>query len=185
MSESYVNNELSGFSFASGVPWVLIGATSEPSATHRDRVLARGGDVGTELVGFVREREFAGSADANAWSQDVVGWRARFGAVSSKGVPPSSRARDARYSTYTFAWEGRVRDADRIYDQFERSLPDVVEAIDAGVKEDVEWAIARLVFTVHENTVDASGRRTRLIRLLIFEVISLLILAVILILALR
>jgi hypothetical protein len=57
---------------------------------------------------------------------------------------------DQRYSTYTLAWEGQPRVASRVQIELDKSLPEVLAAIERGSLEEIEWALARIIFIIHE-----------------------------------
>jgi len=169
MTGSPKEDHSSRFTFSSALPWILVGAPRRSPDSRDDAVLASGGDAGTELVGFVRQREFSGPTDVHGGFLAYVSESARFGAVTSEGVPPSSVARDQRDSSYTFAWEGQVEPSLRVDEQFHRSLPDILKALDADSREDFEWAIARLVFAVYESAMVVRRRRRRLVQIVVIE----------------
>jgi hypothetical protein len=92
---------------------------------------------------------------------------------------------DQRTSRYIFAWEGRVRNISAVEEQFHRSLPDLLAALEDSSSDDLEWAIARLVFTLHEN-VQAGERRRQLLMLVTFtEILVVLLVAIIVLLISR
>ncbi len=184
MTGSGKEDSVSRFTFTSAVPWILVGARRGLSDNRDDTVLARSGDAGAELVGFVRQQEVSGSAEVPGLLLASISRGARFGAVTSEDVPPSPEARDKRHSTYTFAWEGQTQRSSHIDEQFRRSLPDIVKALDADSRDDFEWAIARLVFLVYESTLAMRRRRRMLISVVVIEMAALVIAAV-LVLVLR
>jgi hypothetical protein len=185
MTGSPKEDHLSRFTFSSALPWILVGARRGSSDNRDDAVLASGGDAGTELVGFVRQQEFSGPAEVPGRLLAPISRSARFGAVTSEGVPPSSVARDQRHSTYTFAWEGQAEPSLHIDEQFHRSLPDILKALDADSREDFEWAIARLVFAVYESTMVVRRHRRRLVWAIVIEFSVALLVVLVLLLLLR
>jgi hypothetical protein len=173
------------FRFTSSVPWVLVGARRGPSNDRHDTVIASGGNAGTELVGFVREQEFSGVDEAHGRVSAFALRGSRFGAVTSEDVSPSLLARDQRSSAYTFAWQGETKYDGYLDEQFRRSLPDILDALDRGSKDDLEWAIARLVFIVDADTMSRRRKRRNLVSVAAIEIVLMLVVAVVLILVLR
>jgi hypothetical protein len=170
---------LSRFEFTSTVPWILVGVGRDEKYRQRDTVLASGGRARTELVGFVREQEFSGHSAPVGRLLEPIPAGSQFGAVISEGIPPSSGAVDKRTSRYIFAWEGRVRNISTVDEQFHRSLPDLLVALEDGSSEDLEWAIARLVFTVHENVQTNRRRRQLVILIALTEILVVLLVAIV------
>jgi len=151
----------------SSIPFVLIGATRGDSedpdrvlAKNPDRVLVRGGDAEIDLVGFVREKEVSHDYGDTAPYRSLFS-RKGFRLVRSEGRPPSFSARDQRYSTYVLAWKGAARASNEIDDQFNKSLPDILAAIDDNSLPQTEWALARVILLVQE-TEARLRRRQRL-----------------------
>jgi len=146
----------------SSIPFVLIGAArGDPEnpdgvlVKNPDIVLVRGGDAEIDLVGFVREKEVSHGYGDSASKLSLFPRRYRslfprkgFRLVRSKSRPPISSARDQRYSTYVLAWKGAARASYEIEEQFNKSLPDILAAIDDNSLPQTEWALARLIFLV-------------------------------------
>lgn len=156
----------------SSIPWVLVGARRSGAPDARDRVLARGGDAGVELVGFVRELEEQAYREPDGVLRLFD--RSRFAAVRSEGVAPILSATDQRRSAYTFAWKGRPS-AD-IEEQFKRALPDILVAIEEDSESQLEWAIARVVYRLHATEADMATRRRRWL-LLLGEIVAIVVVA--------
>jgi hypothetical protein len=171
---------LSRLEFTSEVPWILVGVGRDGIHGRRDTILASGGRARTELVGFVRQQEFSGRSIATGRPLDLFSTRGQFGAVISEGIPPSLAAIDKRTSRYVFAWEGRIRNISVVDEQFHRSLPDLLVALEDRSSESLEWAISRLVFTVHENVQTDRRRRQLLMLVVLIEILMVLVAVVVL-----
>jgi hypothetical protein len=59
------------------------------------------------------------------------------------------------------AWKGAARASNEIDDQFNKSLPDILAAIDDNSLPQTEWALARVILLVQE-TEARLRRRQRL-----------------------
>jgi hypothetical protein len=143
----------------SSLPWVLVGARRFVADEHRDGVLARGGDAGAELVGFVRGTEVTGDTSVRVGRFPGLGGE-RFSAVISETIAPSPTLSDRRPSSYMLAWQGHARASGAIHEQFEKCLPDILDAIERDAPGDVEWAISRVLFLVRQHEVRSARNRT-------------------------
>lgn len=85
--------------------------------------------------------------------------------IDSTPVDPIStgNSEDDRPSSFTFVWRGsrNQRFDTRIVDEFERRVPDLVEALAEDAPWQVEWILSELIDGCHRS-IKATTRRLRL-----------------------
>lgn len=120
----------------------------------RDRVLIRSEYAGLDVVALSSqsletERRRPPSDPFVAF---FGGSSRQLNVVSSMSVPDFRKDTDNRKSSLNFAWVGLASAlrTDRIRDTFNRSLPDIFNALDSGTAEDVEFSIAPVVLVCSE-----------------------------------
>ena len=115
----------------------------------RDRILIRSDKAGLDIVAISSQSIHF---DRRRRSPDPFialfgGHTRQLNVVSSMSVPDFRKEADIRKSSLNIAWIGNasIRRIDRIRDTFNRCLPDIINALQAGSAEDVEFSIAPVI----------------------------------------
>jgi hypothetical protein len=120
----------------------------------RDRILVRSQNASLDLVALSAQ---SSDIERRRPSSDpfvaLFGGTARqLNVVSSMTVPDFRKDADTRLSSLRFAWIGLASPmrVERIREAFNKSLPELLRAMESNVEEDIEFNIAPVVLACSE-----------------------------------
>lgn len=136
----------------------------------RDRILARSQTASLDLVALsAQSSDVEGELSRSDPIVALLGGNARqLNVVSSMTVPDFHKDADPRLSHLRFAWIGLAspQRVDRIRKIFNRSLPELLSALERNVGQDIEFSLAPVILACSE-AHERHKRRNRALRAIV------------------